>query len=172
MSFRTWSNFVALVVALALVCACKEEDSQESAALGGLGPPLALYKMVDDLLKDADLSRYKDKELKIHGWVAPGSIREAVLDQQTQRTFVLQKSGKKIRVFSSGPKPDTFKDQAEIVASGRLAPAAAKGELAKALGIAPDADGDYVLVAEQLDAKCPSKYDGAGAAKDMTKKFQ
>src|SRR6187551_1651204 len=68
------------------------------------------YEMVDKLL-DKGLDNFKDKQLKVHGFVEAGSIVEATVNQETRRTFVLQKSGKKIRVFSTGPTPDTFKDQ-------------------------------------------------------------
>lgn len=129
------------------------------------------YKMVDELMA-GDLSQWKGKELKVHGWVLAGSIREQVVDQKTQRTFVLTKEGKKIRVFSAGPKPDTFKDQSEVVASGHLVPAAERSALAKSLGVALEADLDYVVDAIKLDAKCPSKYDGARAEKDLNQKFE
>ena len=129
------------------------------------------YKMVDELMA-GDLSQWKGKELKVHGWVVAGSIRELVVDQKTQRSFVLQKDGKKIRVFSFGPKPDTFKDQSEVVASGYLIPASEKGELAKSLGVPLEADLAYVVDATKLDAKCPSKYDGARANKDLNQQFK
>ena len=129
------------------------------------------YKMVDELMA-GDLSQWKGKELKVHGWVLAGSIREQVVDQKTQRTFVLTKEGKKIRVFSEGPKPDTFKDQSEVVASGRIVAAADKSALAKSLGVSLEADLAYVVDATKLDAKCPSKYDGARANKDLNESFK
>jgi cytochrome c-type biogenesis protein CcmE len=129
------------------------------------------YKMVDELMA-GDLSQWKGKELKVHGWVLAGSVREQVVDQKTQRTFVLTKEGKKIRVFSSGPKPDTFKDQSEVIATGHVIPAAEMRELAKSLGVALEADLAYVVDATKLDAKCPSKYDGARANKDLDTQFK
>ena len=130
------------------------------------------YKMVDELMA-GDLSQWKGKELKVHGWVLAGSIQEQVVDQKTQRTFVLTKEGKKIRVFSEGPKPDTFKDQSEVIATGHLVPATEKAALAKSLGAPLEADLAYVVDATKLDAKCPSKYDGARANKDLdAKKFE
>jgi len=129
------------------------------------------YRMVDQLMA-GDLTQWEGKELKVHGWVQAGSIHEQVVDQKTHRTFVLTKDGKKIRVFSSGPKPDTFKDQAEVIASGHLIPVAEKRELAKSLGVALEADLAYVVDAEKLDAKCPSKYDGARANKNLDARFE
>jgi cytochrome c-type biogenesis protein CcmE len=120
------------------------------------------YKMVDDLLT-TDLSSWKDKELKVHGWVESGSIIEGVVGQETDRTFLLQKGGKKIRVFSAGPKPDTFKDQSEVVATGHLVSAAdpKMKERAGKLKVAIESDMPYVVDSTELMAKCPSKYDGA-----------
>ena len=91
------------------------------------------------------------------------------------RTFVLQKGGKKIRVFSTGPKPDTFKDQSEVVATGRLVPAKDLAALADALckdkptglgcPVRVDAEQTWVVDSTELMAKCPSKYDGATSNK-------
>lgn len=122
------------------------------------------YKMVGALMA-GDLKQWKDSEIQVHGWVLAGSIREQVVNQDVQRTFVLTESGKKIRVFNHGPKPDTFKDQAEVVATGRLVPASEFRALAGSLGVTLEADLDYVLDAEKMSAKCPSKYEGARAAK-------
>jgi cytochrome c-type biogenesis protein CcmE len=127
------------------------------------------YEMVDKLLAGG-LDHWTGKELKVHGFVEGGSIVETVVDQEMQRSFVLQKDGKKIRVFSRGPKPDTFKDQAEVVATGRLVPAKSEQKLADALcktastpgcPIHADAEQAYVLESTELMAKCPSKYGDA-----------
>jgi cytochrome c-type biogenesis protein CcmE len=125
------------------------------------------YKMVDDLLS-SDLASWKDKELKVHGWVESGSIQESIVNQETHRTFLLQKSGKKIRVFSAGPKPDTFKDQSEVVATGHLVPAGQMKQLAESLGVAIESDMPYVVDSTELMAKCPSKYDGARVNQELT----
>lgn len=101
------------------------------------------YKMVDELM--AEPQGWAGKTLKVHGWVEAGSIDERIEDQQTKRTFVLENKGQRIRVQHHGPKPDTFKDKSEVVAEGRLV----------------EKDGAYVLEAEELMAKCPSKYEGA-----------
>jgi len=124
------------------------------------------YKMVDDLLA-SDLSSWQGKELKVHGWVESGSIQEHVVNQETHRTFLLQKGGKKIRVFSAGPKPDTFKDQSEVVATGHLVPAAQMKDTAESLGVSIESDMPYVVDSSELMAKCPSKYDGASVNKTL-----
>ncbi len=129
------------------------------------------YKMVDELMA-GDLTQWKDKEIKVHGWVLAGSIRQDVVHQETQRTFILQKGGKKIRVFSNGPVPDTFKDQSEVVATGQIVPAASKAALASSLKVSLESDLAYVVEARELQAKCPSKYEGAQVNKDLKTKFE
>lgn len=124
------------------------------------------YKMVDQLMA-SDLSQWKDKEMKVHGWVVAGTIKERVVNQETIRSFVLQKDGKKIRVFSKGPKPDTFKDQSEVVATGRIVPAGQMDPMAKGLELRIEDDMPYVVEATELMAKCPSKYEGANANKNI-----
>lgn len=108
------------------------------------------YKMVDDLMKAP--GEWVGREMKIHGWVQPGSIKEQIVDQEMHRSFTLQHSGKKIFVTHIGPKPDTFRDQSEVVASGNLV-------LQK--------DGSYQFEAKELMAKCPSKYEGAQSNKKI-----
>jgi cytochrome c-type biogenesis protein CcmE len=126
------------------------------------------YKMVDDLMA-TNLADWKDKELKVHGWVLAGSIKQEVVKQETHRTFVLQRGGKKIRVFNKGPVPDTFKDESEVVATGRIVPATQMTELAASLKVPLEADLAYVVEATELQAKCPSKYEGATLNKDPSK---
>ena len=125
------------------------------------------YKMVDELLAAGDLAQWQDKQMKVHGWVISGSIKEKVVNQETMRTFLLQKSGKKIRVFSKGPKPDTFRDESEVVATGTVVPAASMELIAKGLDVRIDSDMPYVVDATDLMAKCPSKYEGAQVNKKL-----
>src|SRR5215475_6417884 len=78
---------------------------------------------VDDLTA-GDLQQWDGKDLKVAGWVATGSIVEKVIDQETHRTFVMHGfAGRKMRVFSTGPKPDTFMNESEVVSTGRIVPA-------------------------------------------------
>jgi cytochrome c-type biogenesis protein CcmE len=118
------------------------------------------YMMVHELLA-SDMASWTGKELKVHGFVEAGSIHESIVNQETHRTFVLEREGKKIRVFSEGPKPDTFKDKSEVVATGHLTPAADMKKLAESLGVVIESDMPYVVDSTELMAKCPSKYDGA-----------
>ena len=117
------------------------------------------YYKVEKLLA-TDLAQWKDTQLKVHGKVVAGSIHEKVVAQETMRTFLLENEGKKIRVFSKGPKPDTFKDQSEVVATGHVVSAAQMAAMADSLGVKIDSDMPYVVDSSELMAKCPSKYDG------------
>jgi cytochrome c-type biogenesis protein CcmE len=127
------------------------------------------YEMVDELLAGgtAGLERFTGKELKIHGWVEAGSIVEKPVNQEMYRTFVLQRSGKKMRVFNTGPKPDTFKDLSEVVATGRLVPVTEVAAIATALDVKLDSQATYMFQATDLMAKCPSKYEGAQTNKQL-----
>lgn len=99
------------------------------------------YKHVHEVTPE--LEKWADKTVKIHGFVEAGSIVEEIVDQATVREFILESEGERILVKNRGPKPDTFKDLAEVVAKGRLVK-----------------EGDsYVLHASELMAKCPSKYE-------------
>lgn len=105
------------------------------------------YKMVDEVAVAPD--HWAGKVLKVHGWVEAGTIHEAVVDQEMQRSFVLEHKGRRILVRNTGPKPDTFRDKAEVVAEGKIVLE----------------NGEPVLIATNLMAKCPSKYEGANREK-------
>src|SRR3954454_21220038 len=113
------------------------------------------YMMVHELVASG-LDQWKDKELKVHGIVEGKSIVEDTVQQETRRSFVLTKEGKKIRVFSAGPKPDTFKDQSEVVATGRLVPAASMQGVADQLCAKPG-------TTEHPKDGCPIKADAEQA---------
>jgi cytochrome c-type biogenesis protein CcmE len=142
------------------------------------------YKHVDELVTDG-FEQWADKELKVEGQVVPGSLVEGVLDHETQRTFVIDNTGKRMRVFSKGPTPDAFNDTAKVVATGRLvkgtdlqalADQLCKSTPTKAGSLAAcpvrvDAEQTYVVQASELSAKCPSKYgDGPTQTIDPTYK--
>ena len=134
------------------------------------------YEMVDNLLTKG-FDQFKDKQIKVHGLVETGTIATATVAQETRRTFVLQKNGKKIRVFVTGPVPDTFKDASEVVATGRLVKSAdlqqvaddicknAKAQDKADCPIRAEGEQEMVVEATELMAKCPSKYKGADSNK-------
>lgn len=120
-------------LALALVLACTTRVDL---------PPPVVYKMVDELVAE-DMTRWKGRELKVHGYVKPASIKTEVIAQEMHRTFIIHKGGKELRATAKGPVPDTFKDGMEIVVTGVLVD-----------------EGGYQLRANDIAAKCPSRYEG------------
>lgn len=107
------------------------------------------YEMVDVVA--AEPGKWVEKDLKIHGYVEPGSIVEQRENGEMMRTFVLEKNGKKVKVKFAGVKVDNLKDRAEVVAQGRL----------------HDRNGQLEFEAHELTAKCPSKYQGAQSNRDL-----
>lgn len=105
------------------------------------------YKMVDQVMVAPE--QWMGKPMQIHGYVEPGSIHEDIVAQETVRTFVLENKGERILVRNKGPKPDSFRDRSEVVAEGKMI----------------DENGQPVLIATGLMAKCPSKYQGASKDK-------
>lgn len=86
----------------------------------------------------AKYNQLKDREIKMKGNVLPGTIQCKPGTDTCH--FKLAKRGENIKVFHTGPKPDTFKECAEVVVTGRFA-------------------NPTVFEASDLVAKCPSKYD-------------
>jgi len=122
------------------------------------------YRLLDQLIAGG-LDDWDGDELRVHGYITAGSIREQVVDQELRRTFVLQRDGKQIRVFSVGLAPDTLKDHAEVVVSGRLVPAAQMRPAAVALcdptwSCAVDAEQAWVIEMTEILGRCPTKYEG------------
>jgi len=147
-----------------------------AVALGGVGFLVKSslghaehYMMVDELYK-TQLPQWEGKAIKIHGFVEDGdTLRAKIVGQEQHRSFVLAKGDKKIVVFFDGPVPDTFKANAEVVANGKLVKATTMVDKAEKLGFQLDPDVDYVLAANDMMAKCPSKYDGAQVNRKDTK---
>lgn len=85
---------------------------------------------VDDLGND---------QFRLKGNVAPGShfLREGTLDEHR---FTLLEGEGEMPVAFHGPLPDTFQDDAEVVALGSM-------------------NDEGVFVAEEVAAKCPSRYE-------------
>jgi cytochrome c-type biogenesis protein CcmE len=106
------------------------------------------YEMVDKVAVQPD--EYVGKDLKLHGYVMPGSIRVEVVGSEAVRHFVLERNGERIPVRYVGPKPDNLEDRSEVVAMGRLRD-----------------DGGLQFAATELMAKCPSKYQGAPSNRDL-----
>lgn len=98
------------------------------------------YKHVDEVMtKPGD---WYGKKMQMHGFVVDNSIeqRPNTMDYR----FKLKSGDYQVLAMYSGLVPDTFKDGAEVVVTGRLGPQ----------GFQVDPNG--------VTAKCPSKYEAAG----------
>jgi len=95
------------------------------------------YKHVDEVM--ANPQAWQGKNLQVHGFVVPKSIgrKRDSLDYR----FEIQRNGQKLTAFYTGVVPDTFKDDSEVVLTGRLTSEGFK--------------------ATDMTAKCPSKYEAA-----------
>jgi cytochrome c-type biogenesis protein CcmE len=87
--------------------------------------------------------KFKEQELRVRGFVKPGSI----LRSGEQADFVLTMDEHQLRVRFDGSTqlPDTFADGVPARADGYL-------------------QNDGTLLASRLEAKCTSKYDGTAGS--------
>ena len=93
------------------------------------------YKHVDEIMVEPEL--WVGKRLQVHGYAANVARRPSSLDYR----FDIQNNGYTVHAEYNGLVPDTFKNDAEVVVSGRL-------------------EGDTLLVEpDGIMAKCPSKYE-------------
>lgn len=116
--------------------------------------PAPAYFFVD-ALHTSGLGTHEGEELRVHGFVVPGSIHEFTTDPN-QHSFLLTSEGKKLRVIHGGTLPDVFRDHAEAIVTGELA----------------HRDGDWVIDATQISTKCTGKYDGGSASVSDAVKFK
>ena len=105
---------------------------------------LQYYKYVDEVV--AAPHEWEGKTMQVHGYVVPGSIQGT--EDRLKWRFDLQRNGKVINATFSGPPPDTFKDDAEVVLTGQLS--------------------SHGFAATEMTAKCPSKYEEAPPAGPAT----
>jgi cytochrome c-type biogenesis protein CcmE len=114
-------------------------------AVGGIQDTKTYYKTIPELAqmgKPAQAQR-----LRVGGDVQPGSI----VKRGTQVSFVLHQGSQRLNVVYSGtdPLPDTFKDNAQALADGRLGP-------------------DGVFQASKIQAKCASKYESKPSQRGLS----
>jgi cytochrome c-type biogenesis protein CcmE len=104
-------------------------------AYTGVQENKSYYVTIAELQKMGD-SAYS-KHLRVAGFVQPGSIKQS----GTHAEFILIENGQTLPVSYKGsePPPDTFKDNSQALAIG-------------------DLGKDGVFHANQLQAKCASKY--------------
>jgi cytochrome c-type biogenesis protein CcmE len=109
-----------------------------------LGESMQYYKYTDEVM--ASPTEWEGKPLQVHGFVVPGSI--ARKPDTLEYRFDMQRNGKVMRAYYTGVVPDTFKDDSEVVLTGRLS----------------NDDSKTEFRATEMTAKCPSKYEEAPAA--------
>lgn len=114
-------------------------------AVGGISDTKAYYKTIPELRQMGDAAQRK--RVLVAGDVAPGSIVKG----NARVSFVLHQGTQTLHVVYSGtdPLPDTFKDNAQALADGRLG-----------------ADG--VFEASKIQAKCASKYEAKPPQRSLT----
>ena len=138
---KTYAKFGAIVLVVVGVLAW--------LALGGVSESKTYYKTISEIQHMGDQAHIK--RVRVDGYVVPGSI----VRNGAQVSFTMHQDPAKrgqdaitLKVVYSGidPLPDTFKDDAQAMADGKL-------------GI------DGVFQAQKIQAKCASKYE----AKPMPK---
>ncbi|HEX6894021.1 MAG TPA: cytochrome c maturation protein CcmE [Bryobacteraceae bacterium] len=132
---KTYAKFGAIVLVVVGVLAW--------LALGGVSESKTYYKTISEVQKMGDQAQAK--RVRVDGYVVPGSI----VRNGAQVSFIMHQDPAKraqdstrLKVVYSGidPLPDTFKDDAQAMADGKLG-----------------ADG--VFQANKIQAKCASKYE-------------
>ncbi len=114
-------------------------------AVGGISDTKTYYKTIPELAKMGDAAQ--SQRLRVGGDVKPGSI----VKSGTQVNFVLHQGAQSLNVVYRGmdPLPDTFRDNAQALADGRMG-----------------TDGTFV--ANKIQAKCASKYEPKTPQRNMT----
>lgn len=105
-------------------------------AVGGITDTKGYYKTIPELRQMGESAHRK--RVLVAGDVTPGSI----VKNGARVSFVLQQGTQTLSVVYAGadPLPDTFRDNAQALADGRLGP-------------------DGVFEANKIQAKCASKYE-------------
>jgi cytochrome c-type biogenesis protein CcmE len=114
-------------------------------AVGGVKETKTYYKTIPELQKMGQAAQ--GQRLRVGGDVRPGSI----VKNGAQVSFVLHQGEQILNVVYSGtdPLPDTFRDNAQALADGRLG-----------------ANG--VFEASKIQAKCASKYEAKPAQRTLS----
>jgi cytochrome c-type biogenesis protein CcmE len=134
---KTYVNFGILMVLIV--------GSLVWLAAGGISDTKTYYKTIPELEQMGNAAH--GQRLRVGGDVKPGSI----VKNGSQVTFTLYQGPKLLNVVYAGsdPLPDTFKDDAQALADGRLG-----------------ANG--VFEANKIQAKCASKYEAKPSQKGLT----
>jgi cytochrome c-type biogenesis protein CcmE len=114
-------------------------------AVGGISDTKTYYKTIPELEQMGKGAQ--GQHLRVGGDVQAGSI----VKNGSQVSFVLHQGAKTLNVVYSGsdPLPDTFRDNAQALADGRL-----------------QADGTFE--ATKIQAKCASKYEAKPSQRGLS----
>ena len=114
-------------------------------AVGGVKDTKAYYKTIPELAKMGPAAQHE--RLRVGGDVQPGSIVKTAAGT----SFVLHQGAQTLRVLYTGtdPLPDTFKDNAQALAYGRLG-------------------SDGTFEASTIQAKCASKYEAKPSQRGLS----
>lgn len=114
-------------------------------AVGGIKETKTYYKTIPELEKMDQAAR--NGRVRVGGDVKPGSI----VKSGSQVAFTLHQGATTLDVIYTGtdPLPDTFKDNSQALADGRLGP-------------------NGVFEATKVQAKCASKYEAKPAQRGLS----
>jgi len=114
-------------------------------AVGGVKDTKTYYKTIPELQQMGQAAH--GQRLRVGGDVQPGSINKA----GSEVTFLLHQGTQTLKVAYSGsdPLPDTFRDNAQALADGRLR-------------------SDGVFEATKIQAKCASKYEAKPSQRGLS----
>jgi cytochrome c-type biogenesis protein CcmE len=134
---KTYLKFAALI---ALVV-----GSLVWLAVGGVKDTKTYYKTIPELQQMGKSAQ--GQRLRVGGDIQPGSI----VKSGAGVSFVLHQGTKTLNVVYAGsdPLPDTFRDNAQALADGRLGP-------------------DGVFEASKIQAQCASKYESKPSQRGLT----
>jgi cytochrome c-type biogenesis protein CcmE len=109
------------------------------------------YVFVDEVVNDLDA--YEGKELRVHGYVSPGTV-DGVIEGWSSY-FVIKQNRSYLKVVNHNTLPDTVRDNAEVIVTGRL--------------VRDDDRRGWYLDGTTVLAKCPTKYEGAPTLRTVFK---
>jgi cytochrome c-type biogenesis protein CcmE len=140
---KTYAKFAVLVVAILATLGW--------LAFSGINESKTYYKTITELKSMSPDQQVK--RLRVTGDVVAGSIVRA--GNQVRFTIVEKEKGSTLNVLYTGkdPLPDTFRDDAQAMADGKLS-----------------ADGTFH--AQSIAAKCPSKYEAEPGKKPASLPLQ
>ena len=114
-------------------------------AVGGVKDTKTYYKTIPELQQMGNAAQ--GQKIRVAGDIQPGSIHK----EQAQVKFVLHQGVQTLNVVYTGsdPLPDTFRDNAQALADGRLS-------------------SDGTFTATKIQAKCASKYEAKPMQPSLT----